>query len=111
MMCRAMSNSNIMPAMRIKGEIIDNITQAGLGSVQFAQKDQKPSAMHTASWKAGFAENPPTAKWARHLNMGEEELHNTMGKSQMFTSSILKKWCKAMRLGTNDTEPGGIAGG
>ena len=70
-------------AMRIKGEIIDNIRKQDWAPSSLRRKIKAISNAYS-ELESKLCREPTDGEVARHLDMPEEELHSTLGKSQMF---------------------------
>lgn len=70
-------------AMRIKGEIIDNIRKQDWAPSSLRRKIKAISNAYS-ELENRLCREPTDSEVARHLNMDEEELMSTLGKSQMF---------------------------
>ncbi len=70
-------------AMRIKGEIIDNIRKQDWAPSSLRRKIKAISNAYY-ELENNLCREPTDKEVADHLEMDEEELHSTLGKSQMF---------------------------
>jgi RNA polymerase sigma factor for flagellar operon FliA len=70
-------------AMRIKGEIIDNIRKQDWAPSSLRRKIKSISNAYY-ELENSLCREPTDKEVADHLEMDEDELHNTLGKSQMF---------------------------
>lgn len=70
-------------AMRIKGEIIDSIRKQDWAPTSLRRKIKAISNAYY-ELENRYGRDPSDEEVAKHLNMEEEELQSTLGKSQMF---------------------------
>ena len=70
-------------AMRIKGEIIDNIRKQDWAPSSLRRKIKAISNAYS-ELESRLCREPTDGEVARHLDIPEEELQSTLGKSQMF---------------------------
>jgi RNA polymerase sigma factor for flagellar operon FliA len=70
-------------AMRIKGEIIDNIRKQDWAPSSLRRKIKSISNAYS-ELESRLCREPTDCEVARYLDMSEEELQSTLGKSQMF---------------------------
>jgi len=70
-------------AMRIKGEIIDSIRKQDWAPTSLRRKIKAISNAYY-ELENRFGREPSDMEVARHLDMEEDDLQNTLGKSQMF---------------------------
>jgi len=70
-------------AMRIRGEIIDNIRKQDWAPSSLRRKIKSISNAYS-ELENRLGREPTDSEVARYLDMPEDELQNTLGKSQMF---------------------------
>ena len=70
-------------AMRIKGEIIDNIRKQDWAPSSLRRKIKSISNAYS-ELEHRLGREPTDSEVAKYLDMSEDELQNTLGKSQMF---------------------------